>query len=146
MFRETSNSQSMDQQKNKERFFLPLSASENYDYCNVIGPKSVQGMTACPCCNRSLGEKQETLDEPLKTFSNGSLFTDDDSFDESCDDLDEQNYMMPGVLAEGIAYTVKTLLVQGWVHKKGTGMDWIGSRAWKPRWAVLAVSSKLHHK
>lgn len=53
---------------------------------------------------------------------------------------EDDDRMMPGLLSDGVAYNVKKVLAQGWVHKKGTGSDWIGSRAWKPRWAVLAVS------
>ena len=72
----------------------------------------------------------------------------DNLLDDSCgggeedcsEDLDDNDHMMPGLLEAGISYTVKRILTQGWVHKKGTGQDWIASRAWKARWAVLAVS------
>ena len=108
--------------------------------CSVIGPSTVEGMAACPCCNRQLKDGRQTLGEALVKPSQISLFNDDGSDTESSVDMDEDDCMMPGVLADGITYTIKQVLVQGWVHKKGTGMDWIGSRAWKPRWAVLAVS------
>ena len=62
------------------------------------------------------------------------------SSEDSEDDLDETGRMMPGLLGEGIAYTVKETIMQGWIEKKGSGFDWIGSRAWKKRWAVLVVS------
>ena len=55
------------------------------------------------------------------------------------DDDEMEERMMPGVLAKGIPYTVKDIIAQGYVHKKGSGYDWIGSRAWKARWAVLVV-------
>jgi hypothetical protein len=61
------------------------------------------------------------------------------SDDDESDDLDDDR-MMPGILSEGESYHIKRVLVQGWVHKKGTGKDWIGSRAWKPRWASLALA------
>jgi hypothetical protein len=32
------------------------------------------------------------------------------------------------------------VLVEGWLHKKGTGHDWLSSRAWKARWARLALA------
>jgi hypothetical protein len=35
---------------------------------------------------------------------------------------------------------VRDVIAQGYVHKKGSGYDWCGSRAWKARWAVLVVS------
>ena len=71
-----------------------------------------------------------------------SLFTvySEDSDDSPFDDLDEVDRMMPGVLATGTAYTVKETIIQGYIEKKGSGFDWIGSRAWKKRWAVLVVS------
>ena len=55
-------------------------------------------------------------------------------------DPDESDRMMPGLLSKGIPYTVKTVLFQGHLHKKGSGFDWFGSRSWKSRWAVLVVS------
>ena len=64
-------------------------------------------------------------------------------------DLDKLDRMLPGVLAEGIAYTVNSVIVQGYIDKKGSGFDWIGSRAWKARWAVLVVrinSDMIHRK
>jgi hypothetical protein len=114
-------------------------AGEMQHCSRVIGPTSVEGMTACPCCNLQLKEGRQTLGEIRASNGSGSLFKDDCS-DTDIEDLDEEDHMMPGVLADGAAYTVRRNLVQGWVHKKGTGMDWLGSRAWKPRWAVLVVS------
>mmetsp|Transcript_53204 Transcript_53204/g.59460 ORF Transcript_53204/g.59460 Transcript_53204/m.59460 type:complete len:267 (+) Transcript_53204:139-939(+) len=61
-------------------------------------------------------------------------------------DLDKLDRMLPGVLAEGIAYTVNSVIVQGYIDKKGSGFDWIGSRAWKARWAVLVwARTDGHH-
>ncbi len=39
-------------------------------------------------------------------------------------------------------YTVTKTIVQGWLHKKGTGNDFLGMRWWKPRWVTLAVSPR----
>lgn len=38
---------------------------------------------------------------------------------------------------------VKLILAEGWIYKKGTGNDWMGSRSWKPRWGRLVVSSQF---
>ncbi len=111
--------------------------------CDVIGHASVKGLASCPCCNRNLNVSRQTVGETRLQTIYGSLFRDDGSETESChsfDDMDEEGSMMPGVLSGGTPYVVTKNVVQGWVHKKGTGMDWIGSRAWKPRWAVLSVS------
>jgi hypothetical protein len=62
---------------------------------------------------------------------------DDDDDDEVDDEVER---MMPGVLGKGVAYTVREVIAQGYVRKKGSGYDWLGSRAWKARWAVLVVS------
>jgi len=73
--------------------------------------------------------------------SQQSLFDNfgSDDFDEfsMAFDRDKAGRMMPGVLAEGTAYTIKETIFQGYLEKKGSGFDWIGSRAWKRRWAVL---------
>ena len=82
--------------------------------------------------------RQVVGDTPIQS-RNDTLF-DEVCEDECSEDLDDNDHMMPGLLQEGIPYTVKRVLSQGWVHKKGTGQDWIASRAWKERWAVLAVS------
>ena len=92
----------------------------------------------CPCCNRLLSSSKQQIEI---TKSHGSI-TDVNSEitnDSSNDDLDETGRMLPGLLATGIAYTVKSIIAQGSVNKKGSGFDWIGSRAWKKRFAVLVV-------
>jgi hypothetical protein len=54
--------------------------------------------------------------------------------------MQEDDDLMTGVLAAGQEYTPKRVLVEGWLHKKGTGHDWLSSRAWKARWARLALA------
>ena len=105
----------------------------------------VPGMSFCPCCNRRLDHGRQTLGEFVAPPVVDALFKCDSySDDESNGDMDEAGRMMPGILAEGEAYHIKKVVVQGWVYKKGTGMDWIGSRAWKARWACLAVSGNCN--
>jgi hypothetical protein len=120
--------------------------------CGIPKPVA-RGGGLCPCCNlpvhrnsssrQVVGETKIMKSRPQDT----SLFTlfsdaegDDDEIMEDDDDDDEmEERMMPGVLAKGIPYTVKDTIARGYVHKKGSGYDWIGSRAWKARWAVLVV-------
>ncbi len=96
----------------------------------------------------STPERQNSLDVPFdeQRSRQQSLFrvSSEDSDESPFDELDEEGRMMPGVLAEGIAYTVKETLNQGYIEKKGSGFDWIGSRAWKKRWAVLVVRILRH--
>jgi hypothetical protein len=140
MIWETISTMPDGQQKQLKRPSWRASHTREMGHCSVIGPTTVEGMAACPCCNRHLKEGRQTVGDTRLPSSHESLFKDDFSDTDSSEDWDEADRMMPGVLADGVAYTIKRVLVQGWVHKKGTGMDWLGSRAWKPRWAVLAVS------
>eukprot|EP00538_Stauroneis_constricta_P011645 CAMPEP_0119549880 /NCGR_PEP_ID=MMETSP1352-20130426/3502_1 /TAXON_ID=265584 /ORGANISM="Stauroneis constricta, Strain CCMP1120" /LENGTH=360 /DNA_ID=CAMNT_0007595565 /DNA_START=369 /DNA_END=1451 /DNA_ORIENTATION=+ len=124
--------------------------------CRLIGPASVHGMASCPCCKRQpRAERRETVGDLAGNRAQqqsrhslpanfGSLLdlNDGESSDEDLDDVDK---MLPGILSDGVAYTVTSVIVQGWVHKKGTGHDWIGSRAWKARWAVLATAKVAGH-
>lgn len=92
----------------------------------VIGclhEQSIQSKSgkACPCCRRyipktshghDVSDDNESNDNEWNIF--GSLQTD---------------------------YEVTAVIGKGWLHKKGTGKDWMGSRSWKPRWVQLVVSS-----
>ena len=75
---------------------------------------------------------------------------DDEEDDElhglSLTDMDEdENRLTPGILGAGVAYTPTQILVEGWLHKKGTGQDWLGSRAWKARWGRLCWAKVQGH-
>lgn len=110
--------------------------------CHVIG--STNG-AACPCCNTQRDCNRETLNEPSfiipsKISRQRNLIDDvDDDADEDSSS-DEQHDTLPGVLHSGVQYQPRRILVEGWVHKKGTGNDIFGSRAWKPRYCRLVVS------
>jgi hypothetical protein len=123
--------------------------------CTVIGLNRsdrgavLQNHGPCPCCNRQLrcAAQQQVVGETVvqknrrRYDSLFDIYSDDDSDDSNKEeDLDEFDRMLPGVLAKGVAYTVKSVIAQGYVDKKGSGFDWIMSRAWKARWAVLVVS------
>lgn len=126
-------------------------------------PRIISKLEACPCCNRLVKQADQTEKRQVvgDTTTAGmisgsttrvgwvsrheSLFTNREEEDEDyeCkadggdDDPDELDRMMPGVLGKGTPYTVKKVIVQGHLHKKGSGFDWLGSRSWKARWAVL---------
>ena len=51
-----------------------------------------------------------------------------------------RSLLAPGILGAGATYTPTQILVEGWLHKKGTGHDWLGSRAWKARWGRLCMA------
>jgi hypothetical protein len=63
---------------------------------------------------------------------------DEDEDEEEHFQLDEE--LMTGIIEEtGAHYHITKIIVEGWIHKKGTGHDWLGSRGWKARWARLAI-------
>jgi hypothetical protein len=102
----------------------------------VIGSTDLCEFASCPCCQQKLGETSRTLNEPMLPYHTPSpkSLLDDDAAMQEDDDL------LPGVLAAGQEYTPRRVLVEGWLHKKGTGHDWLCSRAWKARWARLALA------
>eukprot|EP00536_Pseudo-nitzschia_multiseries_P000637 jgi/Psemu1/179243/e_gw1.8.32.1 len=106
-----------------------------------------------PCWNekQSSGLKHQDAVGASSTRKNlceahSDIMTPDDSDDHDIEDLDDADRMLPGVLAKGTAYTINQVIFHGYLDKKGSGFDWIGSRAWKPRWAVLVKArSDGHH-
>jgi hypothetical protein len=123
-----------------------MSSEEDLVVCGVIGPTNINDMPACPCCNRVSGaEGRQTLDEPASSSRRDlpCVFKFDEEHDEGddTDDEEEDDAYLPGTLDSGVEYKFKRVLAEGWIHKKGTGNDWLRSRGWKTRWAQLVVSS-----
>jgi hypothetical protein len=78
----------------------------------------------------------------LSLFDENEKKDDDDHIEEEEEEeqfqLDEE--LMTGIIEEtGAHYHMTKIIVEGWIHKKGTGHDWLGSRGWKARWARLAI-------
>jgi len=46
----------------------------------------------------------------------------------------------------GIFYYPKRILAEGWLQKKGSGEDWMGSRGWKARWGRLCMVQVVDEK
>ena len=121
-------------------------ASSTSSGCHVIGSSEE---AACPCCNtprHCQGVDRETLNEPSFVRSTSKIRNErnliDDVEDEDDDgSTDEERDALPGLLHSGVHYHPTRILVEGWVHKKGTGNDIFGSRAWKARYCRLVVSS-----
>lgn len=114
---------------------------------------TVMDVVSCPCCQQIVSDGQRTLNEPPRIArSRDSLLacdsdTEDDEEEENAhkghDWIDGfEDDMLPGTLGSGVSYIPRDTLVSGWLHKKGTGKDWLGSRSWKARWARL-VNAKV---
>ena len=111
--------------------------------------------STCPCCNterycEDTGNR-ETLNEP--SFIHGSarkrnlmdadeddIVNDEEDTDDDDDESVDEREVLPGFCHEGIKYYPTRILVEGWLHKKGTGNDFFGSRTWKARYCRLVVS------
>ena len=138
----------------------PSARSQDSDV--VIGPKSlIELVASCPCCYQSLFDEPMNSSTMYRTINYDKItahhYLPDEHVritqaqsrrlslikDDSVDDEDEEDELdiLPGVLDAGVHYTPTRILAEGWLHKKGTGRDWMGSRAWKARWARLALAS-----
>lgn len=125
-----------------------ISSCDLGSVCDVI----TKSVAPCPCCNKTTIEGRQTLNETVSrknSRTRRSLFDvslaetehNNDRSDENDESDDEEDYdILPGVLDSGVEYRPRRIVAEGWVHKKGTGKDWLGSKAWKPRWARLVVS------
>ena len=115
----------------------------------TLGPADFTSLAPCPCCARYVvkecadGSNQRNhhhhhhlqRQQAATSAASAALVTSP-----SADD-DRNDTTLAGSLDSSMEYAVTSILVQGWVHKKGTGKDIFGSRAWKSRWATLATAS-----
>jgi hypothetical protein len=133
-----------DSQPNLGEETAAIASSEAIEICKVIGPTELQKLSTCPCCNREYGLGRQVVGgTDVKPRCQNSLLTccSSDSDDESSVHVDNvSGRRMPGVPSK--RYVVKEVIAQGYVYKKGSGLDWLRSRAWKLRWAVLVVSRR----
>ena len=123
----------------------------------VIGSHQLWELAHCPCCRQTLDESEKSkIDQPSLLLPSSLMdrhcFSDEDSEEEeelkglAHADLDEdESRLAPGTLGAGVKYTPTKVLVEGWLHKKGTGQDWLGSRAWKARWGRLCLARVQGH-
>lgn len=114
--------------------------ANNFDFGGVIGPRNLHELAACPCCNQcreDLNNQQQVVDgTPTKAIPAEPLVNRE--LDSESNDSDDEEALPKGQ-AEGVNYYPKKIVVEGWLHKKGSGKDFLGSRYWKPRWARLVV-------
>ena len=110
----------------------------------VIGPTNLMDLVACPCCQQNVAEDIKTLNEPVvrrqRPNSQRSLVTATLEDEDEDDDASEADCYLPGVIAGGVEYFPYRILVEGWLHKKGTGKDVFGNKNWKARWGRLALA------
>jgi len=96
---------------------------------------------ACPCCvasptqsNLAANWKAFRSDSSISTLDtqsddSGTSVADDDNYSNSASNTNKQGHICEG--------TVISVVAEGWLYKKGSGNDLIGSKSFKPRWARL---------
>jgi len=99
--------------------------------------------------------KKETINLPLsptrsmiRRCSKSNLMDDEEddfsSLEDGCDGYDDETTynrgMLHGVLASGVQYEATKILMEGWMHKKGSGNDIFGSVRWKERFCRLILA------
>jgi len=128
----SSESLTSSEMKDDDNSWLSLSGKSTYEESNL---------------KLSIGEKKWTPFSSSITSDtcsrDGSEIFSIASFDS---DLIEGSRMKILYDVEEDIVTVKKVLAEGWLLKKGSGQDFICSRRWKSRWAELAIVKLPHHK
>ena len=89
----------------------------------------------CPCADKT---RQASVPGGRDDEMTGTDHDDDDDDDD--DKTEFENELLPGYLSNGAEYNPISMMAEGWVHLKGSGKDWLGSRSWKARYIKLVVS------
>ena len=135
----------------KNSLYLPGTGTSN----SVRGPSLMQEGTSrvssatrigsCPYSRLGLGEVVLTtiasphgVPRPVNPASPASPSCDLESPKKQKGKTD---VFIRKVSAGGVTYHLEEVLAEGWLQKKGTGHDWLGSRGWKARWARLCMAS-----
>ena len=118
-----------------------ISSPRQYNTSSTVKSKKV---VACPCCKSYVdcghnekdfkfqNEQQcQNQKDALSTFMD-SLWPSSEVNDSVSSPHD--------VSAKSLNYKINSRLVEGWLYKKGSGHDMLGSTFWKPRWCSLVVS------
>lgn len=56
------------------------------------------------------------------------------------DEFDNNGNELFATESFGLEGEVTKIIAEGWLQKKGTGKDWIGSKSWKPRWVQIVLA------
>ena len=137
---------------------LTMSAEKAQMKLPVSSKTTLIGSSTCPCCNQTFDGK-ETLNEPTICVAPPQAVASQRL--EATGEFQEQETphlhtplstspvsgmheydkdVQPGILAQGLYYYPTRILAEGWLHKKGTGNDWLSSRGWKTRWTRLCLA------
>lgn len=126
--------------------FKKMNMSSSEDEGCIISNASFSTKSSFEESKLSIGERQWM---PFSDSINGACSKDESeifSISSFNSDLDEGSRMKVLYDVEEDVVTVKKVLAEGWLNKKGSGQDFICSRRWKSRWAELAIVKLPHNK
>eukprot|EP00522_Entomoneis_paludosa_P018081 CAMPEP_0172444536 /NCGR_PEP_ID=MMETSP1065-20121228/4560_1 /TAXON_ID=265537 /ORGANISM="Amphiprora paludosa, Strain CCMP125" /LENGTH=383 /DNA_ID=CAMNT_0013195107 /DNA_START=94 /DNA_END=1245 /DNA_ORIENTATION=+ len=113
-------------------------------YNLLIGsPQQTEQIGSCPYCrmNNSV-EHNCSATPPRMPLEQGGGISNGQSFQAVKKENGETDPASLGIIATspGEMYRPQTILAEGWLQKKGSGTDWMGSRGWKARWGRLCMA------
>ena len=123
---------SKDVNKDKEKEHVPCPCCKSYVHCKEIKKSNLISS------NQAL-EKQSSFSTLIDSLwpGDGANVNKDDSDNNTESQTSEPQPQPP----PSFEYTVTRCIMETWVYKKGSGNDMFGSKAWKPRWCQLVVST-----
>lgn len=121
---------------------IPCPCCRSYVHCK--SPKKKNNLLASnPRRNKQeQGQMQQSFSALIESVWSDQTpddISDDDDYDTTCA---RNKLKKEPILHEGkFDYTITKVLSDTWLHKKGSGNDVFGCKAWKSRWCQLVVSA-----
>lgn len=120
-----------------------LGLDEN-TYNFLIGKsfESTKQIGSCPYCRLGSSVEHECPALPARIDSREQLR---DLSTQTQSETNERNLNAHGVItiSPGESYCPNQIMVEGWLYKKGSGNDYMGSRGWKARWGRLCMAQRV---
>jgi len=134
-------------EKNKENLSDPKATNAEITTTKTHIIQGTKTSSAkCPCCGEESHDKQQQQ-QPQEQGRKDTLdFVQSHASKKEEEDYDNMFGCGFSQSFDGDLYKLQKIVAEGWVHLKGSGQDWLGSRAWKPRYAKLALSSVVGYE
>lgn len=144
----TSNSLIVDElEVNHKGFIRKQDAKMETDITSVPSAPNTE-VTACPCC---LSYIQCTETKRSNNFITPCNHTPEQKSyflslmekvwsDQSSSLSRSQDHASKTIASANLEYEIKSILMESWIEKKGSGRDLFGNKSWKSRWCQLALA------
>lgn len=131
---------------NRKGFTRNQKSNMDTDVCSVPSAPNTE-VTACPCC-LSYIQCTETkrnsnciipcnhTQEQKSYFASlmGKVWSDQYNQSRS------QEHASKTIASASLEYEIKSVLMESWIEKKGSGRDLFGNKSWKSRWCQLVLA------